>query len=168
MTASIHNLRFDLGEAMDHHRIVITQGGSGPCEVKLSQSSLTKFALRRLPIFQSVQMSLEGNRITAGGQMQWQGKLVPFTATGSLSIVDGVKLEVEDARLVIDSKPLSADATKFFLATLNPLLDLNRDLHLDNGVTMTSVRYEAPFFVIDGTATVPKTSTVESFSVPHG
>lgn len=155
MNATIRGLRYDLGVAVHDHRIAITQGGQGQCVVKVSNNALLGFAETKLPFLKGAQVTMDGDHLLAQGSMASQGRDVLFQADGTIQIVDGVKLIVVDPHVSIDSKPLSGGAAKLLVAGLNPLLDLNRDLHLDSSVLMSSITDTAGVCTITGTATIP-------------
>ena len=155
LEANIPSCRFDFGLAQRRGQIRLTESGVGTGMVRVTQKALQEFALRRLPALQRLNIQLAGDKATIAGSGRFVNFQTDVTIVGRLVSPDGTRVEVADATVEIGGKQATEQMAHFVLQIINPVLDLNRDLHLFGALKIEEIRLEDGLLVATGAARIP-------------
>ncbi|HLK61006.1 MAG TPA: LmeA family phospholipid-binding protein [Chthonomonadaceae bacterium] len=169
LEADIPFVTYDLGHAMYHDRLHIRSSGIGPAEVQVGRAGLETFILTKYPkLVKAIQVGFQDGKLTIQGKLNLLGGETPFSAVGFLAPREGRYLDFLEPELTLNGKPASPEFTAGVLKQLNPVLDTERDLHLNGFFTLTRVELTDDSIVIKGEASVPPASQRLGNPAPNG
>jgi hypothetical protein len=154
--ATISGCRFDRHEAL-HSRLRITDGGRGTAIVRVDENGLAAFIRTKFPALKKLHVKLGGDRVLLSCEADYLKGHPAVWALGWFA-VDGTKVSLSKVDLYIDGLPANAETSGAFLALLNPIVDLDRDLGLEgaayaktltiaNGIAEVRGRIRIPGYV---------------------
>lgn len=155
LDASIPNCRFDLPLAMRHGKIRLSESGTGTGSVTILASDLEEFILRKFHEIKHVSVHLNGGRVIVSGDGEFLIAHTAFKVSAALVSPDGAKLMLQDADVTMDGHPASEAAEATLLTAMNPVVDLNDDLHLWGAIKVESIALESDRLVASGPTHIP-------------
>ncbi len=155
LEASIPDCRYDFGLAKRDHRIVLTKSGIGTGKVTLSQDALGAFILYKFHEIKSVTVHLADELIAIDGHGEFLLFSTDFKITGRLEVIGGHALQLVDAMMTFDDRSVDDASRETLLRALNPVVDLNKDLHLERAFELEGLRLDHGSLEAWGKATVP-------------
>jgi hypothetical protein len=159
LDADVPFVKFDIGEVTWKDRIVLRGAGSGPAAVQVNAAGLRHFVIQRYTqTLSDVELWFQNRKLYLSGKYALFGVSMPFIASGHLSPRAGRYVDVTDAILLLNHRPVSPQVAETILRQINPVLDIERDLGLGNTVTMTDVEIGDSEVTIHGQATIPPAS----------
>jgi hypothetical protein len=156
LDSEVPNVRFDIGSALWHSRLVVRDAGVGRATVGLSASDLGLFLNSKFSSIVSdgvVHFDPPGLMIDARSGIF--GAPTPLRIYGGLSPRAGRYVDVVDPRLDVDGKSMPQPFVLGLARRLNPVLDIEQDLHLGDYLYVETVRVGDQFVDVDGSVTVP-------------
>ena len=139
LSAQIPNCRFDLGLAVNHRQIRLSQTGEGTGEVQIAATSLEKFVLRKYPLLKTCQMRLENDRVTVTGDGLVGKSALHFVIEGTIEATDGRSLRITHATAAINGIRSADGAAAALANSINPILHLDRDLGMYGSVDIQRI-----------------------------
>jgi hypothetical protein len=139
LQADLTDSRFDIALALRHGQIRLSRSGEGPGAVVISAHDLAEFIKLKFHEISSITVSLEHDKIVVEGHGEFILFDADFWLVAKLEAVDGAKLVMSFAHVLIDGRPASAAAEKALLDTLNPIIDLNQDLGLHGAMRVDRI-----------------------------
>ena len=155
LRATIPDNRFDFALAVGKRQIRLSRSGTGPGEVVVSEKDLEDFIKLKFKEVKEVAVRLDRDKIFVDGRGEFIIFEANFSLVARLEPVDGTKLAVAHARILIDGKPAGDAARDVLLRTLNPVLDLNRDLLLNDAVFVRRLEVGGGLMKAFGDVTIP-------------
>lgn len=155
LRASIPSCRFDLSLAVRHHTFRLSRSGVGTGEVVVSDRDLGAFILRKFHEVKSVYVRVSNGRIHVEGHGEFLLLSTDFAIDAHLEARDGDKLVLSDARILFDGQPAGPEANEVLLNTLNPVVDLNRDLGLHGAMRVDRLDLSDGLIRASGAVTIP-------------
>ncbi len=155
LKASIPNCRFDLGLALGKRQIRLSRSGVGPGEVVLSSGDLEAFIPIKFREVKRVKVRLEKDKVFVDGYGEFVLFDAEFSIVARVEAQGGNKLILSHARILIDGKPATPDAAKALLDTLNPVIDLDKDLLLAGAMTIEKITVSEGRLLALGKTTIP-------------
>lgn len=148
-SAKIRDVRIKPG-----HPAKLGSCGIGSGKVVLTTSALADYLQKKHPEMQQIHVSSEGERITISATIpsSWAKRT---TVTGRLTSPDGVRIDLVDVKLFADGQPMSDALAKTLVTTLNPAIDLDRDLGLMGAMRIKEIRVTGERITGSGDATIP-------------
>ncbi|GIV15476.1 MAG: hypothetical protein KatS3mg022_0911 [Armatimonadota bacterium] len=155
MEATIPGVSLDSREAALRLRIRLFSAGWGNGWVTLDEESLNEFIKRRLPEVRSPHVRVTPSEVRITGQLvvlltPWQ-----FEVTGGVGVREGRQVVVENVQVRVEGEDLPSAVVQKIVDTLNPVLDVQRDLRLGGAFVVERVEQGNGFVKLIGRATVP-------------
>ncbi len=142
LVASIPDCRFDLGLASRHRKIRLSQSGVGLGSVTIMDRDLEHFILNKFHEIKKVTVRTEKGKVFIEGDGEFVIVKTHFNVIATLVSPDGHTLELANTRIFFDDKPADELARKALLQTLNPVVDLQKDLKLYDAITVKGIELE--------------------------
>lgn len=155
MTASIPDVRFDLGHASKHGQIRIARAGVGRAEVWLRPQEIAKWLMRRSPGLREVTATIEDGKLRVLGRARFAGFEIPFDVLSRLN-GDGPRLLLDKPRILLGGIAAGGSNVDELVRALNPVVDTDRDLALRGAVGIRRVTVRDDLVIASGTVVLPE------------
>lgn len=155
LNATIPDCRFDFPLAKRKGQIRLSRSGTGVGSVVILAPDLEKFILAKFHEIKRVSVHLDNGRVRVEGYGEFLVVKANFSVDAQLTPIDGGKLSLADAHISLDNQPASDVAAEALLQTLNPVVDLDKDLHLYGAIKVDKVDLEDERLVASGATTIP-------------
>lgn len=159
LEATIPDVSLDSRAAASRLRIRLFGAGWGEGQVTLDEEGLTEFVKRRLPEVHSPGVRLTPSGVSITGELAALLTAWRFEARGRLAVRSGRQLVIEDVQISVEGEELPASVVQKVVSALNPVLDVERDLHLGSAFIVERVEQADGFVKLIGRATVPPRNT---------
>ncbi len=155
LSARIPACRYDLGLARREKSIRLSRAGVGTGTVRVREADLAAFILRKFPEVKRVTVKVYNGIVWVEGYGEFLIVNSTFTVIARLAPIDGTKLSLTEAKIWFDWRRADPAAAKVLLDTLNPVVDFDRDLGLQDAILVDRVRLEGGVLEASGRTTVP-------------
>ena len=162
LDASIPHCRFDLGLAVAHHRFRLSRSGTGTVTVILRDGDLEPFILKKFPEVRAVHVLIQGDRASVDGFAMIGPLAAQFRADASLGVRNGTQLVLRDARVSLAGRPADPKLANALTSLFDPLIDLNKDMHLENSVNVQTIELSDHQLIGKGEVCIPAASGPET------
>ncbi len=146
--ASLPNVDFDSNHAAFGGHIVIRRAGEGTAEAEVSEEALRSFLQAKFPMTKILEVRLTNGTAFVRAEVSVLGAVILAEATAKAVPREGRYLFLEEAVVKVNGRPVPEAFARNILRTLNPILDIDRDLGLGKSFTLEKVE------IRDGTAVV--------------
>ncbi|HSI73508.1 MAG TPA: LmeA family phospholipid-binding protein [Fimbriimonas sp.] len=140
LKASIPDCRFDLPLALRHRKIRLSRSGAGPGEVLVTEKDLEQFIPIKLREIKSVRVRLDRDKVFVDGYGEFVVFAANFSVIARLEPRNGNQLVLSHARIFIEGAPADAASAKVLMDTLNPVIDLDKDLLLYGAISVDRLK----------------------------
>lgn len=155
LRASIPDCRYDFPLASRKGKIRLSKSGTGQGSVTVMAKDLEAFILKKYQEIKRVSVALDHGRVRVEGFGEFLIVKANFSVDALLTAQNGSQLVLSDAKIAFDGRPADEIASKTLLATLNPVVDLDRDLHLFGAIQVDSVTLEQDRLTASGKTKIP-------------
>ncbi len=155
LTAAIPECRYDFALAMKKGQIRLSQSGTGTGEVRIAEKALERFVLAKFREILSVSIRCDRGWVWIEGVGEFLVIKTAFRVLAKLEPRTGNMLVLTRARVVFDGLPVDKEVADAVLQTLNPVVDLDKDLNLHGAIQVESVISEKGFLTVSGKTTIP-------------
>jgi hypothetical protein len=155
LEARIPDCRYDFGLAVKKHKIRLSKSGEGSGFVEVGQEALERFVLRKFHEIKTVKIRLADDRVFVEGYGEFIVFNTGFSVEARLVTSDGIRLSLADAKIVLDGKEADEAQRKVLLDTLNPVVDLDKDLNLYGAVTVERILLQNGVLRAEGKTRIP-------------
>jgi len=155
LSASIPDCRFDLGLALSQRKIRLSKSGVGTGSVTISEKALEDWILRKFHEIKRVSVRVDRDVVWVEGYGEFLIAKTEFQVIARLEPKQGTQLELVDARVYFGWRRTEEQTRKVLLDTLNPVVDLNKDLRLQNAITVETIRLRGGKVVAEGITRIP-------------
>lgn len=155
LSASIPDCRYDYSLATRRKVIRLSKSGVGTGTVRLRAKDLEAFILKKFAEIKKVAVRIEKDKVFVDGYGEFVIVRTNFSVIATLGSPDGKTLELQNARIFFDDKPAEEAARKVLLETLNPVVDLNKDLKLHDAISIQGIRLFEGFLEAWGATRIP-------------
>lgn len=155
LRASIPDCRYDYGLATRKKVIRLSKSGTGTGTVRLKDKDLEAFILKKFAEIKRVTVRIDKDKVFVDGYGEFVIVQTNFSVIATLGCPDGTRLELQNARILFDGKRAEDAAGKVLLDTLNPVVDLNRDLKLHDAIHVKGIRLLDGFLEAWGDTKIP-------------
>lgn len=154
MTAAIPDCRFDMGYALAHHKLRLTQSGTGTAEVEVSEAALERYALKKFKLLKELHVKIEGGQIRLSGVAELLVR-APFEVTGTLMPANGSQIVLNPTSITINGKPADPAMAQGLLSRFNPIIDLNKELKMEGAVELQEIELKEGEMIGRGRVRIP-------------
>jgi len=155
LEVDIPDVRYDIGHALYKNRLFIRSAPMGPVKIWVSEDDLSRFAAIKLKGTVTNASVAIRNNLLIFGSVNVLGTKNTFAANGNIAIREGRYLDISDVEVSLNGRALAPSAATAMLKSMNPMLDVERDLHLGNSLKIKSVSVGYGMLLIEGEFTVP-------------
>lgn len=139
LRADIPDCRYDYPLAIRKKVIRLSKSGVGTGRVVLLAEDLEAFILRKFSEIKTAKVTLDKGKVTVEGDGDFVLLRTRFLVIAKLGSPNGSTLELQHARIFFDDRPADELASQALLRTLNPVVDLRKDLKLHDAITIEGV-----------------------------
>lgn len=162
LSSDIPDCHYDYALAISKHKIRLSQSGTGRGRVVIRDKDLEPYILRKFGEIKRVTVRIEGGHVHVEGYGEFLILKAPFSVDANLVAVDGTKLVLTDATITFNGGLADEFARKTLLDTLNPVVDLNKDLKLYDAIHVDTIDLH------DGTISASGATAIPLQPVPDG
>lgn len=155
LEATIPNCKFDRNLALRHQQIRLSRSGVGTGFVRVRQESLEPFILKKVREIKRVKVKLDRGKAWVEGYGEFLVAKTEFLVVADLSIEDGTKLNLTNARVILGWQKADDLAKKVLLDALNPVVDLRKDLELYDAVYLRDIELKDGYLKASGDTKIP-------------
>lgn len=155
LEATIPDCRFDLGLAIKKREIRLSESGLGDGSVTIAAKDLEAFILHKYHEIKRVSVSIAGGKLEVRGYGEFLVIATNFKVRANLVAIDGSKLFLDHADIDFDGQPADDASKQALLDTLNPVVDLNKDLHLFGAIDVGQIILKDGGLVVSGKTKIP-------------
>ncbi len=156
LDSSIPNCRYDFGLAAGKGKIRLSESGAGSGSVVVTAPALEAFILHKYKEIKTVQVEIAGGKVHVSGYGEFLIISTHFDVVASLSAPNGTQLLLTNAAITFDGKPADELSRKALLDTLNPVVDLNKDLKLYDAIHVSDITLERGLLRASGPTRIPE------------
>lgn len=155
LEAVIPDCRFDLGLALARKGLRLSQSGTGVGTVEIGEKELAAWIDRKYAEIKGCTVRVDRDVVWVEGYGEFLIVKSNFQVISKLQAVGGTKLTLTDAKIYFDWQRAEPSAAKVLLQTLNPVVDLAKDLALYDAVNVSSIRLRDGFVRASGKTRIP-------------
>lgn len=155
LSADIPGCRYDFGLVVSRRVFRLSRSGVGTGTVVLLEKDLEAFILKKYREIKRVTVKIDKDKVFVDGYGEFLIAKTNFQVIASLEPIDGTKLSLTNARIYFDWRRADEPARKVLLDTLNPVVDLQRDLGLYDAVTVEGLRLRDGKLTAWGSTRIP-------------
>jgi len=163
LISDIPDCHYDYALAVSKHKIRLTESGVGRGEVVIGQKDLEVFILHKFGEIKRVSVKIADDRVHVEGYGEFLILKANFSVDAKLVPVDGTKLALDDATILFDGKTADDVSRKAILDTLNPVVDLDRDLKLYGAIEVDAITLRDGVIRAEGSTKIPEEPTHRMF-----
>jgi len=156
LSADIPGCRFDFPLAMKRRQIRLSESGTGIGQVVVGERDLEQFILAKFPEVKRVTVKIDRDKIFVDGYGEFLVVATNFSVVARLEALGGDKLILARSRILFDGKEADETSQKVLLDTLNPVVDLNKDLALFGAISIEHVLLRDGKLVVTGPIRIPE------------
>lgn len=154
--AEIPDIYYDRQLALSRRIFRLSDTGVGPAEIVVTQDDLADYIRRKYaPYIREVRVNITPTQTLVEGVTVLLTSEVRFRAMGVLKPREGRYLDLAEAQIEIEGAELPPQAVELLRQWLNPIIDLERDLGIYDGLYVDSVVSEAGRMRAVGKAWIP-------------
>lgn len=156
LSATIPDCRFDLGLALKRRQVRLSRSGVGRGSVTIAEADLETFILRKFAEIKQVKVTIDRDKVIVEGYGEFVVFKTNFYVVAKLRPVEGVRLMLTDARILFDGKRPDPESERALLDTLNPVIDLDKDLKLYGAVQIERLELRNGLLRAFGATRIPE------------
>jgi hypothetical protein len=161
LTSDIPDCHYDYALAVSKHKIRLSQSGLGRGEVTIREKDLEAYILRKFGEIKRVSVRIANDRVRVDGYGEFIVLKANFSVDAKLIAIDGTKLALDDATITFDGKPADDISRKALLDTLNPVVDLSKDLKLYDAINVDRIILRDGKIRAEGATKIPDQPGIE-------
>lgn len=155
LSADIPDCRYDFGLARREKTIRLSESGVGTGSVRIREQDLADYIVRKFGEIKRCTVKVEKGFVWVEGYGEFLVVKSDFTVIAKIGVVDGTQLMLTDAKIYFDWRRADGFAAEALLKSLNPVVDLRKDLGLYDAVTVEKVRLEEGVLEATGRTKIP-------------
>jgi hypothetical protein len=158
--AFIPEVYYDKSLALRKRIFRLSATGIGACEIVVNETDLAAYILRKYaPYIREVSVQITAEQTIVQGVAALFVGEVRFKAVGKLAPRDGRYLDLAEVRIEIEGANLPAESANLLRQFLNPIIDIERDLGLYDGLAIDTVLSELGKMRALGRVWIPERGT---------
>lgn len=155
LEASIPGCRFDLSLALNKREFRLSRSGVGTGTVTVAEADLAEWINAKYAEIKRCTVKVDRDVVWVEGYGEFLIVKTNFTVIAKLKAVDGTKLTLHDAKIYFDWVRADPLAAQTLLKTLNPVVDLDKDLGLADAIKVTDIRLRDGVVRASGLTKIP-------------
>ncbi|MBX3118786.1 MAG: hypothetical protein KF784_06945 [Fimbriimonadaceae bacterium] len=155
LEAKIPDCRYDYALAISKRQIRLSKSGEGVGVVRILEEDLEAFILHKFREIKQVSVRIRDDYAFVEGFGEFIFIKTGFFVLAKITSPDGNRLMLTNARIVFDDGPASEAAKQALLHSLNPVVDLNKDLNLFGAITVEKISLERGVLEASGRTRIP-------------
>lgn len=156
MEGEIPFAKYDLGHAFNRRRLYLRSAEAGTASVTLSAENALVFIQRKFKdTLEEGKVSLINGKIIVTGKFRFLGNLQPFYAEGRAAVREGRFADLVEPVVFLSDVLLPKSVTASIVSKLNPIIDIDTDLHLKGMFEPKNIVVGDGVARVDGVLTVP-------------
>ncbi len=155
LSAAIPNCRFDQGLALRSRQVRLSRSGVGTGSVQLNEKDLERFVLKKYKEIKRVSVRIDRGKVWVEGYGEFLIAKTDFEVIADLRIENGTRLHLDHAKIYLNWVRADEPARNVLLKTLNPIVDLNRDLNLFDAIQMDRIELKRGTLTAFGSTRIP-------------
>ena len=155
LDAVVSRCRFDLALALAHHKFRLTRSGTGPADVVIRDASFEPFIAQKFPSVHSVSVRMQAGVAHISGLAQIGFLTAPFKIDSRLGTRNENQLVFIDPQVSLGIGKPDPKLAQILVHLFDPIVDLDKDLHMEHAVTVDSVEITDGFLIGHGKVTIP-------------
>ena len=159
LEAVIPGVRVDAARVLFNGHFTIRAAGEGIGEAVISESGLSQFIARKRPEFSDLNVTLQPGEALVRGRATLLIAPAPIEARVTLGVSEGRYLNAVEAAVKLNGQAVPAALTERLLQSLNPIIDVERDLGLGQWLYATGVAVEHGILKVRARVSIPLKST---------
>jgi hypothetical protein len=168
LESKIPDCYYDFDLALKKQQIRLSQSGTGEGSVTIKARDLEQFILKKYHEIKTVHVALENGNAHVWGYGEFIVIHTNFDVLASLQAIDGTKLVLTDATISFDGHQADEMARKVLLDTLNPVVDLDKDLGLYGAISVTDIQLDKGEIRAKGVTKIPEDPALQKTSKSSG
>ncbi|GIV11392.1 MAG: hypothetical protein KatS3mg020_0883 [Fimbriimonadales bacterium] len=155
--AVIPDIAYDKSLALSKRIFRLSATGVGACEIVVNENDLAAYILRKYaPALSRVEVRITPEQTVVQGVMRLLTSEVRFRAIGKLAPRDGRYLDLAEVQILIEGANLPPESANLLRQFVNPIIDIDRDLGLHDGLQIDEVASEPGKMQAKGKVWIPK------------
>lgn len=155
LEASIPDCRYDYALALSKRQIRLSKSGEGTGRVRIQEKDLEVFILRKYREIKQVSVKIRDGYAFVEGYGEFIVIKTGFFVLAKIESPDGYRLMLTNAKIVFDGGPASDAAKQALLNSLNPVVDLQKDLNLFDAIAVEKISLERGVLEASGRTKIP-------------
>ena len=119
------------------------------------EDDLEAFILKKFSEIKEVQVRLQDGLATVEGKGEFLILKASFRVRAKLVAVNGTQLTLSEPLIEFDGVAADPQAAQVLLNTLNPVVDLDKDLKLHGAISVDNIRLEDGKLIASGSTKIP-------------
>jgi hypothetical protein len=156
LTAEIPKCRFDVSRALRKGELRLHSTGVGSGSVRITEAALAKWIQKKFREVKSCTVKVDRDVVWVEGYGEFLFIKTDFAVIAKLQAVEGVKLALADAKVYFNWRRADPTAAQAILKTLNPVVDLSKDLRLEDAVYVEKIVLRGGAVTASGKTKIPK------------
>ena len=155
LDASIPRVRVDGPRVLFNGHFTIRGAESGTGVAVITAEGLSEFMARKRPEFSDLAIKLiPGEALVSGRAAVFLGP-TPLEARVKIGVTEGRYLNAAEAKVSISGRAVPERLTQRLLQSLNPIIDVDRDLGLSDWLYVTSAEVGEGILIVRARVTIP-------------
>ncbi len=154
LRADVPFVKVDGVRALFSGHLTLREAQAGTGVAVLTPEGLAAFLSKKRPELQNIRVRLTRGEATVAARTSIFVGLTDVEARAKVAIADGRYLNAVNATVMMNGKPLAPALAERLLGSLNPIIDVERDLRLSDWLYVTDAE------IGDGTLTVRARVTI--------
>ncbi len=167
-TAEIPSVNLDIFRAFFDDRIIVRTAGEGTAEAVVDEKGLADFVTRKYPQLSDVAVKLIDGKILVGGSMSLLGAKTRVDAVSDLVVREGRYVDAVNMSIALNNKEAAPFMRDTIVNSLNPVLDLEKDLGLGAYFHATAIEIGKGTLTMRGRAMVPRVEDLQKAKPDDG
>ncbi len=155
LQATIPDCRYDYALALSKRQIRLSKSGEGVGKVRILEKDLEAFILRKYKEIKKVKVMIAKGRAFVEGYGEFIIIQTNFFVIAKIASPDGKRLMLTEPKIFFDDRSADDFAKDALLKTLNPVVDLNKDLNLYDAITVEKISLENGVLEASGKTRIP-------------
>mgnify|MGYP001809621401 FL=1 len=155
LQADIPGCRYDFALAMRDRQLRLSRSGVGDGWVKIREEDLAAYLVRKFPEIKRCTVRVMHGIVWVEGYGEFLIIKTNFAVIAKISVTNGTELNLSEAKVFFDWRETSGPAVDGLLQTLNPVIDLDKDLGLYDAVQVEEIRLRDGVMFAKGKTKIP-------------
>jgi len=156
LRADIPFVELDGTRVLFSGHVSLRAAGEGRGEAVLTAEGLTRFLSKQRPQFRNLEIRLVPGEARVRAETTFLAASSLVEGRAKIAIAAGRRLNAVDAKITLGGRELSAPLTETLLRTLNPIIDIERDLGLGDWLYVTDAEIGDGILTVRARVTLPR------------